>query len=127
MKSLFGKLFKKDRREFERFILKEVSPVFMDPKISGEDARINDLSLGGLSIDYREGKNRLGKVFKVDIRASDGFRLNPASVETVSDSRVRGEDGKRRVRGRFLDLSPVQKIKLQRFLEGYEKKFSDAT
>jgi hypothetical protein len=127
MKSLFGKLFKKNRRKFERFILKEVSPVFVDPKISGEGARINDLSLGGLSIDYSEGEKRLGKVFEVDILASDGFRLNPVSVENVSDSRVRAEAGRRRVRGRFRELSQVQKIKLQTFLEGYEKKFSDAT
>jgi len=60
-----------------------------------------------------------GKRIEIDIKATDGFRLGSIHVDVISDKAVRNDEkGKtfRRLRGRFIDISKVQQLKLQNFL-----------
>ena len=126
MAGLFKLFKKKDRRRFNRFIVTEVTPVFFEPYVP-VIANVIDISLGGLKIRYSEGNKKPEEVFDLDLQASDGFRLGSARVQKISDNAAKRRDkdnqNARILRGRFLKLSDVQRLRLEAFLESYQEKF----
>ncbi|CAB5083537.1 hypothetical protein D3OALGA1CA_2764 [Olavius algarvensis associated proteobacterium Delta 3] len=127
MKKLISRLFGKERRKFQRFIVEEVTPTFTKA-VQPEEAVVENISIGGICIKYSGESEITDNTFDLDITASDGFHLGNITVERKSDSITRsGPEDKRpyrRVRGRFIGVSKVQRLKLQRFLESYERKFA---
>jgi len=127
MKKLISKLFRKERRKFQRFIVEEVTPVF-HTETQPEEANVENIGIDGICIKYSGEEAITEKEFELDIRASDGFHLGSITVERKSDAKIRPapEDHLpyRRVRGRFIKVSNVQRLKLQNFLDSYQRKFA---
>jgi hypothetical protein len=68
-------------------------------------------------------------MFYLDIRTGNGFHLGKVGVETVAekkegDKKFRGGNY-RRIRGSFVGMSKVQRLKLKVFLENFEHKIRD--
>jgi len=127
MKKLISKLLGKERRKFKRFFVEELTPIFAkDPK--PEEAVVENISIDGICIKYSGEIELTDDVFSLDIKANDGFYWGNITVERKSDSKIRpdpeDQHAYRRVRGRFFELSKVQRLKLQSFLDSYERKFS---
>jgi len=127
MKKLIHRLFRKERLKFQRFIVEEVTPIFTtEPQ--PEEAVVENISIDGICIKYSGEKELSDTEFELDIKASEGFHLGNITIERKSDSRIRpGPEDKhpyRRLRGRFIRVSKVQRLKLQNFLDSYERKFS---
>mgnify|MGYP006306237461 CR=1 FL=1 len=120
-KNLFGRLLGKNRRQFQRSVGREITPLFIG-KDAPEEAGLVDISLGGVCLEYRPGANPLSKIFAMDFQATDGFRLGQVLLEKVSDKPVKTDDGPptHRLRARFLNLSQVKANKLSKFLEIYQ-------
>jgi PilZ domain len=128
MRSLIIKLLGRERRKFKRYIVSEATPIFLnqDPP---QEAIIRDLSLGGISITCSDCKGSVGEMFYLDIRAGNGFHLGKIGVETVAEKKEgdkKFRDGNyRRIRGSFVGMSKVQRLKLKVFLENFEHKIRD--
>ncbi len=122
VKQLFGRLFGKDRRRFQRFVGREITPVFLS-KNPPPEASVIDIGIGGLALDYKAGPEPVKKVFALDLQARDGFRLGKVLLEKVSDKAVKGGDGPytHRLRAKFLNLSQAKANKLSKFLEIYQE------
>jgi len=112
MKKLLSKLFRKDRRKFQRFIVEAVTPIFKQES-QPEEAIVENISIDGICIKYSGEKEITDNEFDLDIRASDGFYLGNMTVERKSDAKIpsntENRRSYRRVRGRFIRVSNVQK------------------
>ena len=120
-KSLFGRLAGKNRRQFQRFVGREITPIFIGKGAPAQGSLI-DISLGGVCLDYTPGEKPLAKVFAMDFQAKDGFRLGQVLLEKVSDKAAKKDDGSssHRLRAKFLNLSQVKANKLSKFIEIYQ-------
>jgi hypothetical protein len=121
--NLVGRMLGKNRRRFQRFVGRAITPVFIGPG-APKAASLNDISLGGLSLDYTAGTQPLKKIFSLDLQAQDGFRLGKVLLEKVSEKEIKGGDGPytHRLRANFLNLSQAKANKLGKFLEIYQEK-----
>lgn len=126
MKRMITKLMGIERRKFKRYIVSEAEPIFLIQNPPSE-AVIRDLSSGGISITYSEGEVSIGKYFDLDILADNGFHLGKVRVEKFADKKEKEYNGGnyRRIRGAFVDISKVQRLKLKVFLENFEGKIRD--
>lgn len=122
-KNLFGRMLGKNRRQFQRFVGRAITPVFIGPG-APEAASLIDISLGGLALDYAAGTQPVKKIFSMDLHAQDGFRLGKVLLEKVSDKELKGAEGPytHRLRAKFLNLSQAKANKLAKFLEIYQEK-----
>ena len=120
-KNLFGRLLGRNRRQFQRFLGRQIAPVFIG-KDAPRDGSLLDISIGGVCLEYKPGKKPLPKIFAMDLQAKDGFRLGQVLLEKVSDNAVNKSDAgsTHRVRAKFLNLSQVKANKLSKFLEIYQ-------
>ena len=120
-KNLFGRLLGRNRRQFQRFLGRQIAPVFIG-KDAPRDGSLLDISIGGVCLEYKPGEKPLPKIFAMDLHAKDGFRLGQVLLEKVSDKAVSGGDGPsiHRLRAKFLNLSQVKANKLTKFLEIYQ-------
>ncbi len=122
-KTLFGRMLGRNRRQFQRFVGRAITPVFIGSG-APEAAALVDISLGGLSVAYTPGPQPIKKVFAMDLHATDGFQLGKVLLEKVSDKEIGGEDTPHthRLRAKFLNLSQAKANKLGKFLEIYQEK-----
>jgi hypothetical protein len=122
-KSIWGKMLGRNRRQFQRFVGQSITPVFIG-KGAPEKARLVDISIGGISLEYAAGKYPVQKVFALDLHAEDGFQLGKVLLEKVADKEFKEADGlyDHRLRAKFLNLSQVKANKLGKFLEIYQRK-----
>jgi hypothetical protein len=119
-KSIWGKMSGRNRRQFQRFVGKSITPVFIG-KGAPEKARLVDISIGGISLEYTAGKHPVQKVFALDLHAENGFQLGKVLLEKVADKEIMGADGRygHWLRAKFLNLSKVKVNKPGKFLEIY--------
>jgi hypothetical protein len=124
--NLVGRMLGKNRRRFQRFVGRTITPVFIGPG-APEAAALIDISLGGLSLEYTAGTQPLKKIFSMDLQAQDGFRLGKVLFEKVSEREIRGGEGPytHRLRAKFLNLSQAKANKLGKFLEIYQENLGD--
>ena len=122
-KLFLDSLLRKNRRQFQRFVGRAITPVFVGENVP-ESASLIDISLGGLALEYTAGRQPLKKVFAMDLRAEDGFHLGKVLLEKVSDKEIKetGRPHTRRLRAQFLNLSKAKANKLGKFLEIYQEK-----
>lgn len=120
-KNLFGRLLGKNRRQFQRFLGREITPIFIGTG-APQNGSLIDISIGGVCLEYTPGQKPLSKIFAMDFQATDGFRLGQVLLEKVSDKAVSkgGNPAIHRLRARFLNLSQVKTNKLSKFLEIYQ-------
>ncbi len=120
-KNLFGRLLGRNRRQFQRFVGREISPIFIGSG-APEPGALIDISIGGVCLEYKPGQKPLSKIFAMDFEAKDGFRLGQVLLEKVSDKAVGKNDAGslHRLRAKFLNLSQVKANKLSKFLEIYQ-------
>ena len=93
------------------------------------EARLVDISIGGVSLDYVKGERPVKKIFALDLQAKDGFRLGKVLLEKVSEKKIRNEQTpySHHLRGRFLNLSRVKANKLDTFLANYQERLRQPT
>jgi hypothetical protein len=120
-KSLFGRLLGRNRRQFQRFVGREITPIFIG-KDTPQQGLLIDISIGGVCLEYKPGQKPLSRIFAMDFQATDGFRLGQVLLEKVSDKAVNKGDAEstHRLRAKFLNLSQVKANKLSKFLEIYQ-------
>jgi hypothetical protein len=121
-KNVFGRMLGRNRRQFQRFVGRAITPVFIG-KGAPQEASLIDISIGGVALDYKAGAAPVKKVFAMDLHAKDGFRLGKVLMEKVSDKTVKieGEPFTHRLRAKFLNLSQAKANKLGKFLEIYQE------
>jgi len=130
LKGFFSKFRGAERRKFERYIVNELNPVFFAPDAPSE-AQVINISLGGLCLHYSGDRGAMGKSFEMDLTAGDGFQLGRVTVKTLSDRQIKRFSERtekvRRLGGRFVDMSNLQRLRLEAFLNSYQNKFKRET
>jgi hypothetical protein len=131
MDDVDGKKKSADRREHERFLVRDGAFVVLRPPapILGQDidivGRIIDISKSGLVLRYVSSQERSHESFELDIvLAGNGFRLNGVPVKTVSDCQI-PDDGAsnattmRRRGVQFGTLTGQQLCQLEHFIRDH--------
>lgn len=115
-------VLRRNRRQFQRYVVREITPVFIGKGIP-EAASLIDISMGGVALDYTAGDYPVKKIFALDLHAKDGFQLGKVLLEKLSDKRLSGGEGPHthRLRAQFLNLSQAKANKLETFLEIYQQ------
>jgi len=84
------------------------------------------LSPGGISFTYVDTGKRLDRIFELERKIGDAFRLSKVRVKTVSDTEVGEITHKlkkiRRLNARFVHFDAIQEYDLRSILKKYGKR-----
>jgi hypothetical protein len=127
MITLITKIFRRKKRQNQRFIVDNHDLIIYDPN-APEEKEIVDLSLGGISFVYVDNRKQLNKTFELEIKIGDDFHLGKVRVKIISDIEISEITSKsqiiKRLRARFINLNALQEYELRRILKKYGKEFS---
>ena len=111
-----------ERRAYERFKVKD-GIVAIPDAASTRFGRINDISMGGLTVRYFDEEELHGKTFEIDLVMTDGnFSLDSVLINIKFDMEKSTETPfcvlpERRCGLQFVDLTDLQHAKLRSFLD----------
>ncbi|MBW2200574.1 MAG: PilZ domain-containing protein [Deltaproteobacteria bacterium] len=127
MIALIAKIFKRKKRQNQRFIVDNHDLIIYNPN-APEEKEIVDLSLGGISFVYVDNGKPLNKTFELEIKIGDDFHLGKVRVKIISDIEISEITSKsqiiKRLSARFINLNALQEYELRRILKKYGKEFN---